>query len=171
MVGYSFEGCYLVPTKEVCRMPASRKLPSESILAGWVEAGLSHQEIVDRIREEFHEEVSRSSVSGALSRAGFTKPRRYEEDIPWSPIAVEHNAAYQLTMLRTGARLRAGKTVPVREKARFDKWAEELRAKGLVVHYVYDSPQGFFYVKARPGVDTGLVRIPGADEGPLTVSA
>ena len=152
-------------------MPAKRKLPSESILAGWVEAGLTHQEIVDRIREEYHEEVSRSSVSGALSRAGFTQPRRYEEEIPWSPIAVEHNAAYQLTMLRTGARIRAGKPVGPKARERFDRWVEELKAKGLVVHYVYDSPQGFFYVKARPGVDTGLVRIPDADDQPLHASA
>ena len=148
-------------------MPAKRKLPSESILAGWVDAGLSHQDIVDRIREEFGEEVSRSSVSGALSRAGFTTSRRYTEDIPWSPIAVEHNASYQLTMLRIGARVRAGKQVSVRERERFERWARELREKNLVVHYQYDSTKGFYYVKARPGIDTGLVRIPDADDDPL----
>ena len=154
-------------------MPARRKLPSESILAGWVDAGLSHAEIVDRIREDFGEEVSRSSVSGALSRAGFATSRRYEEEIPWSPISVDHNGAYQLTMLRIGARIRHGKSVTKNERLRFEKWQRELHDKGLVVHYVYSSVPGFFYVKARPGVDTGLVRIPDESDSPdpLRVSA
>lgn len=154
-------------------MPARRKLPSESILAGWVEDGLSHAEIVDRIRVEFNEEVSRSSVSGALSRGGFATSRRYEEEIPWSPISVDHNGAYQLTMLRAGARIKHGKPVTKNERLRFEKWQRELNDKGLVVHYVYSSVPGFFYVKARPGIDTGLVRMPSAvrPSDPLAVSA
>ena len=66
-------------------------------------------------------------------------------------------------MLRIGARLHAshesaGK-VTAGEKKRFDKWVKELADKGLVVHYDYDTPDGFFYVPRR-AQDTGLVRIP-----------
>lgn len=144
-------------------MSARRKLPSESIMAGWVRDGMTHEEIAKRISEEIGEPVSRTSVSGALSRAGYTNRLRYDDYIPWSPVALRHNGAYQLTMLRIGARLNAdhdgvGK-VTAGEKKRFEKWAQELKDKGLVVHYDYNTPDGFFYVPRR-AQDTGLVRIP-----------
>lgn len=144
-------------------MSARRKLPSESIMAGWVENGMTHEEIAKRISEEIGEPVSRTSVSGALSRAGYTNRLRYDDYIPWSPVALRHNGSYQITMLRIGARLHAnhesaGK-VTAGEKKRFDKWVKELADKGLVVHYDYNTPDGFFYVPRR-AQDTGLVRIP-----------
>ena len=144
-------------------MSARRKLPSESIMAGWVENGMTHEEIAKRISEDIGEPVSRTSVSGALSRAGYTKRLRYDDYIPWTPVSLKHNSAYQLTMLRIGARMHAdhesaGK-VTVGEKKRFNKWVKELQDKGLVVHYDYNTPDGFFYVPRR-SQDTGLVRSP-----------
>lgn len=142
-------------------MPKPRKLPSESILRKWVEVeGLSHGEIVDRIREETGQEVSRSSVSAALSRAGFTHRVRYDDEIPWPRISVDHNTAFPLFMLRTQARINRGLPVKPRDAERLEEWKKELTEKKLVVHYEPRSPQGFFYVEARPGVDTGLVRVP-----------
>lgn len=146
-------------------MPKPRKLPSESILRKWVEVeGLSHNEIVDRIKEQTGEEVSRSSVSAALSRAGYTQRVRYDEEIPWPKIAADHNTGFQIFMLRTQARINRGLPVKPRDKERLEAWKKELKSKNLVVHYEPRSPEGWFYVKARPGVDTGLVRIPDDDE-------
>lgn len=142
-------------------MPKPRKLPSESILRKWVEVeGLSHGEIVERIREETGQEVSRSSVSAALSRAGFTHRVRYDDEIPWPRISVDHNTAFPLFMLRTQARINRGLPVKPRDAERLEEWKKELAEKKLVVHYEPRSPQGFFYCEARPGVDTGLVRVP-----------
>lgn len=142
-------------------MPKPRKLPSESILRKWVEVeGLTHAEIVDRIKEETGEEVSRSSVSAALSRAGYTRRVRYDAEIPWPKISVDHNASFPLFMLRTQARINRGLPVKGRDRSRLEEWKKELKDKGLVVHYEPRSPEGWFYVPARPGIDTGLVRVP-----------
>jgi hypothetical protein len=142
-------------------MPKPRKLPSESILRKWVEVeGMTHAQIVDRIREETGEEVSRSSVSAALSRAGFTNRIRYDEEIPWPRISVDHNTAFPLFMLRTQARMNRGLPVKPQDIKRLEEWKKEMTEKNLVVHYEPRSPEGFFYCEARPDVDTGLVRAP-----------
>lgn len=141
-------------------MPAKRKMPSDSVLERWVEEGLDHHQIQDRIKRETGEDVALSSVSGHLSRIGLTNRVRYDDYIPWGRISVDHNHAYQLTMLRIGARIEAGKDVRPMDRNRFENWAAQLKESGAVVHYEYDSPEGFYYVKARPGKDTGLVRVP-----------
>lgn len=141
-------------------MPGRRKMPSDSILEKWVEEGLDHEQIQQRIKDEFQEEVALSTVSGHLSRIGLTDRVKYDDYIPWPRISVDHNHAYQLSMLRIAARLDRGLLVRDVDRRRFEKWAAELREQGLVVHYEYDSPDGFYYVAAREGVDDGLIRKP-----------
>jgi hypothetical protein len=141
-------------------MPAKRKMPSDSILERWVDEGLDHHQIQDRIKRETGEDVALSSVSGHLSRIGLTNRVRYDEFIPWGRISVDHNHAFQLTMLRIGARLQAGKEVRPVDRTRYENWVAKLQQAGAVVHYEYHSPDGFYYVKARPKIDTGLVRVP-----------
>lgn len=143
-------------------MPARRKMPSDSILQKWVDDGLDHEQIRQRIHDEFHEDVALSSVSGHLSRIGLTNRVKYDDFIPWPRISIDHNYSYQLSMLRIGARLKRG--LPVREldQRRYERWRRELEEKDLVVHYSYESERGFYYVPRRPGVDTGIVRVPDA---------
>lgn len=141
-------------------MPAKRKLPSDSTLEKWLDEGLSHEEIQQRILKETGEEVKLSSISSHLSRVGLTNRLRYDDYIPWGKIAVDHNHAYQLVMLRIGARMSKGLPVRDSDRRRFEAWSDQLRSENAVVHYEYSSPEGFYYCKARPGIDTGLVRIP-----------
>lgn len=141
-------------------MPARRKLPSDSILEAWLNEGLSHKQIRDRIQLEFGEDVKLSSVSSHLSRIGATNRVRYDDSIPWGRISSDHNHCYQITMLRIEARLRRGETVREVDRERFQRWRQELTKKGVVVHYDYNTVEGFWYVPARPGIDTGLVRRP-----------
>lgn len=143
-------------------MAARRKMPSDSILRRWVEEGLDHEQIRERIKTEFGEDVALSSVSGHLSRVGLTNRVKYDDFIPWPRISVDHNHAYQLTMLRIGARLQRGLEVRDLDRRRYERWKEELEQKGLVVHYSYTSDRGFYYVPARKGVDKGLIRRPDA---------
>lgn len=143
-------------------MAGKRKMPSDSILEKWVEEGLDHEQIQQRIRDEFHEEVALSTVSGHLSRIGLTNRIKYDDFVPWPRISIDHNHAYQLSQLRTAARLSRGLPVRGVDRSRYERWAEELKQRGLVVHYEYNSPDGFYYVAARPGIDDGLIRKPDA---------
>ena len=135
-----------------------RKLPPKNELEKMLDEGLTHRQIVDRIAEETGEIVSLSTVSSGLSRMGLTDRVRYDEFIPWGRISVDHNTAYQLQMLRIGARL--NKDLPVDEKAkgRYERWAAELEEKNLCVHYDINSVAGFHYVARRE--KDGLVRMP-----------
>lgn len=139
-------------------MPAQRRIPSESQLAKWVKDGLSHNEICDRIEKETGYRPGRSTVSAALSRAGLTNRVRYDDVIPWKRISVDHNTHYALTMLRTAARIKHGLDVNPRDLSRFQAWKERLDEANAVVHYEYNSPEGFYYVPRRKGVDKGLIR-------------
>lgn len=141
-------------------MPAQRKMPSDSTLEKWIAEGLDHKQIRDRIRSEDGIDVALSTVSGHLSRVGLTNRVRYDEFIPWGRISIDHNHAYQLTQLRMGARISKGLPVRDGDRKRYEDWAESLKRQGVVVHYEYDSPEGFYYVPARAGIDTGLVRDP-----------
>ena len=141
-------------------MPARRKLPSDSTMKKWLEDGLDHEQIRLRSEEETGEEITLSSVSSALSRAGLTYRVRYSTYIPWKRISTDHNHSYQLSMLRLASRLE--RDLPVRkvDEKRLENWIEQLKADGVVVHYEYDSPEGFYYVKARTNIDNGLIRKP-----------
>jgi len=141
-------------------MGARRKMPSDSILEKWVEEGLDHPQIQQRIKDDFGEEVALSSVSGHLSRIGATNRIKYSDWIPWPRISLDHNHHYALNMLRVGARL--DRDLPVREvdQRRFERWSRELQDKDLVVHYSYDSVSGFYYVKRRPKKDPTFIRDP-----------
>jgi hypothetical protein len=141
-------------------MSAKRKLPSDSTLKKWLDEGLDHEQIRQRAMKETGESITLSSVSSALSRAGLTYRVRYDTHIPWRRISVDHNHAYQLSMLRLASRIDRGLPVRKVDERRLQNWIEQLKADGVVVHYEYESPDGFYYVKARPGIDTGLIRVP-----------
>lgn len=141
-------------------MPAHRYLPSDSQLAKWREEGLTHQQIADRVYEQTGYRVARSTISAALSRAGLTNKVRYSEWLPWDRIAVEHNGHYAAQMLRAGARIEAGEEVSESLKQRYESWRKRLESEDACIHYDISTVDGFFYVRRRPGVDTGIIRLP-----------
>lgn len=141
-------------------MAAPRYLPSDSILQRMVERGMTHAQIAEQVSRETGVRISRSTVSAALSRAGLTNRVRYSDTIPWSPIKTEHNHHYALTQLRVKARLDAGQPVADEVRARYESWEQRLRDNDAVVAYVYDSPDGFYYVPRRPEDGDGLIRRP-----------
>ena len=132
-------------------MPAKRLIPSDSILEKWLNEGLTHQEMVDRIRETENIVVGKSAVAAALSRAGLTNRIRYETHIPWSPIRSDHGRAYPLTMLRFLARRDAGEQLTAAQADRLDSWLQRLEEENAVVDYVYDDPDGFVYRRRKKG--------------------
>lgn len=139
-------------------MAPPRYIPSDSILKKWLDEGLSHQDIVDRILEQDGVRVSKSSVAAAISRAGLSHRIRHDDYIPWSPIRADHATSYVLTMLRSAARRAHGETLPPELEARLDSWIKRLEENSVVVHYDADTAEGFLFVPRRP-CDKGLIRL------------
>jgi hypothetical protein len=131
-------------------MARQRKLPSDEVLRAWRAEGLTYRQIHERLADQGIT-VSFSSVSVALSRMGSTDRVRYDDWLPWSPIKVEHNDAWEATMLRVGARLARGQEVPERHRISFQRWRADLQERNLVV--AYEPERGFFLNNPRPGVD------------------
>jgi len=129
-------------------MPAPRVLPSSQELKRLVALGMTHQQIVDYLREKEDIVVSRSSVSAALSRAGLTEREgmRYRDELPWR-IKGEHLTQYQARMLRLLGRRRANIDLTEDEENRLDAWLEALEEREIVVAYAPEDG-GFLYVDA-----------------------
>lgn len=128
-------------------MAAPRLLPPTSELAKLIEAGLTHQQIADRIHATTGVVVARSTVSVALSKAGLARDgMRYRDELPWR-VKAEHLTQYPARMLRLLGRRRAGGQLTEDEADRLDAWLEGLAEKGLVVAYAPDA-DGFLYVEA-----------------------
>lgn len=128
-------------------MPAPKRLPPNSELERLVREGYTHQQIVDWWLAKSGEQVSRSSVSAALSRAGLTaQQHRFKDELPWR-VKAEHIKQYPARMLRLLGRQRAGVELTEDEQARLDGWLEALEDKQIVVAYAPDG-DGFIYVDA-----------------------
>lgn len=126
-------------------MAAPRLLPATSDLVRLVEAGLTHQQIADHIKDTVGIVVSRSTVSAALSRAGVAREgMRYKQELPWR-VKAEHLTQYQARMLRLLGRRRADGELTDEEDARLDSWMESLEENNWVVGYAPDRG-GFIYV-------------------------
>ncbi|MGA9147739.1 MAG: hypothetical protein WBZ04_09285 [Candidatus Nanopelagicales bacterium] len=148
-------------------MSRARVLPPVGQLLQWRTAGLTQQQMADLINKENRERlgneftpVTRSAVSVALSRADKADQRpSYPEDIPWTPIAREHQKDHLLTMLRTGARIkRDDQSVPEAARRRYDNFRSRLQRDDQVVDY--NDVDGFHLVERRAGIDDGLIRKP-----------
>lgn len=147
-------------------MSRARTLPAVEVLLAWREQGLTQQQIADRINEASRARdgseavlVSRSAVSVALHRADAADGRdRYSAEIPWSPIAREHQKSHLLTILRTWARVnRNDPTLPDAARRRYENFRARLERDGQVINY--DAAQGFHLVKRNPN-EEGLIRLP-----------
>lgn len=142
-------------------MPRERILPSDSVLERYLDEGMTHKEIAEKVSKETGHKVSRSTVSVAISRAGLSDRVRYDDVIPWERIKVEHNTEYPLQMLRLLARTERGLPVSVDQRERLERWMERLDEENAVVHYEPRSEQGFWYVPREKG-DKGYIRTPKA---------
>ena len=128
-------------------MPAPRVLPDTTVLLRFVDQGMTHQDIADHLRQTLGVNVSRSSVSAALSRAGVSRgTMRYKDELPWR-VKGEHLTQYQARMLRLLGRRRAEMELTDEEDARLDSWMESLEDNKWVVGYAPDNG-GFIYVDA-----------------------
>ena len=145
-------------------MAPPRYLPSISTLEHWVTPveegglGLTHQEIADRVYAETGVQVSRASVSSALSKAGLTRRIRYDDVIPWR-VKTIHSRHHLVNMLRLEGRQRRGGALTSDEERNLATFKRTMQEKHAVVAYLPDTEEGWWIVKARPQ-DKGLIREP-----------
>lgn len=138
-------------------MPAVKYVPDSATLATW-SLTMTHQQIADKICKETGYKVARSTVSAALSRSGKTNPVRYTDTIPWKPIAQHHNHHYALTMLRLLARTQEKQDLTPQQTARLDSWLKRMHDNNCVLAYVYDSEDGFYYVRRKASDGDSITR-------------
>jgi hypothetical protein len=115
-----------------------------------VDRGMTHQQIAEEVSRRTGYNVSRSSVSAALFRAGeASNAKKYVDEIPWT-VKEEHQTHYAARMLRLLGRRRQGIANSAESDARLDSWLRQLEKSGAVVTYVPDTADGFFYVQGVP---------------------
>lgn len=111
---------------------------------------MTHKQIAELVTRETGYPVSKTSVSAALHRAGYTKSaKKYPDEIPWT-VKDQHQTHYAVRMLRLLGRRNAGIRNSEEQDARLDAWLGKLEASDAVVTYFPDTEDGFFYVHATP---------------------
>jgi hypothetical protein len=115
-----------------------------------VDKGMSHQEIRDEIERSYHVNVSRSTVSVAIMRAGLSEEgHRYKDTVPWK-VRMAHATEYPVRMLRLLGRDRAGLPLDRTEAKRLASWLEMLDRERVIVAYCPDAEgEGFHYVDEK----------------------
>ncbi|MDH6462042.1 hypothetical protein M2302_002217 [Micromonospora sp. A200] len=140
-------------------MPA-RKIQNEQEVLRWFEEGRSYQWMIDEYKRKYNIETVPSLWGNFRRRKGLeSRYTRNDELIPWA-LRDEHRWLFPAMMLRTEARRREGKELREEDATRLSAFVARLKNKKLVVHYDPDTEEGFFYVPAREGIDTDLVRVP-----------
>jgi hypothetical protein len=124
-----------------------------------VNKGMTHQEIRDEIERVWHVNVSRSTVSVAIMRAGLSEEgQRYRDTVPWK-VRMVHATEYPVRMLRLLGRQRAGLPLDRNEAKRLTSWLEMLDRERVVIAYCPDAlDEGFHYVdeKYRQGPNADI---------------
>lgn len=143
-------------------MGRPRIVPEKAELERMLQSGMSHADIVAHVYDTTGEQVSRTTVSAAISRAGLSQPQPRHETIPWR-VKAQHLRDYQARMLRLLGRRMAGQTLNREEDKRLTAWSEMLNGDNAVV--AYDPDQGFAYIERQPEdpedmpIHTQLIRI------------
>lgn len=138
----------------------ARKIVDEGEIVRWFEEGRTYQWMCEEYARKYNIEVVPSTFGNFRRKRGLERRITRDDDlIPWH-VQEQHRWAYPLAMLRVEARRRAGRDLRPRDLERLDAWLKHLKDDNLVVHYDPDLPDGFYYVPARKGVDTDIIRHP-----------
>ncbi|MEU2111506.1 hypothetical protein [Streptomyces sp. NPDC019507] len=141
-----------------------RKIQDEAEVIRWFEEGRTYEWMQAEYLRKYNIETSVPMWSAFRRRKGLDRRNLRADDLlPWK-VRPEHRHAYPAIMLRTEARLRAGRDMTERDSKRLSSWKTMLADEGLVVHYDPDTEDGFFYVPREAG-DADLIREPQSRDG------
>lgn len=131
-------------------MARRQQIPGKEVLQRWLAEDLTQQQIVERIADEYHEDVTRAAVGQAISRYGLNRRdyTRYDSHLPWK-MSDGHNMQYQARMLRLLARRHMMNELTAEETRRLDSWLIKIEESDAVVGY--DPHKGFAYIPRRAG--------------------
>jgi len=132
-------------------MGRDKVLPDNSALQRYVDEGLTHQQIADRITADTGVKVGRSAISVALHRAGLASEAvRYRDHLPWR-VHTDHSRAYPARMLRLLGRRDAGNPMTDVDSTLLSNWLSMLSREQLIIAYDYDDPTGlgFHYIDEK----------------------
>lgn len=146
-------------------MPA--KILPDNKMRQWVREGKTNAEIVRLLDTREHITITRQAVSVWKRRAGLDVKPEPPRRLPWK-VREEHRQMSAARVIRNWVRMESGEDIPEVEARRVTyalnelaKVADEREWKhGAVFHYDGDTEEGWFVVARRPGVDTGIYRVP-----------
>lgn len=132
-------------------MVAGRKLPSDDVLAGYAEQGMSNREIGNLYG------TSSEAVRQALVRAGISKPERpsHARYLPWR-IRADHVGHTLARRLRAYSKRVQGRHLAEGEARLLEEWLAFMDGGNrwglpMSVHYDRNDPQGFWLEPRQPG--------------------
>jgi hypothetical protein len=113
--------------------------------------------------------VTQSAISQAISSGRIkVDTNRNSGAIPWT-LKPEHRHLHAARMLRTLARQEAGREIGPSLRTQVKTWKEGLELENSVITYDPETPEGFWRVPRRPGIDLWWVREPDvSDDGYVT---
>ena len=124
-------------------------VPDKNTLQRWIDEGLTHQQMADRVFELKGQRVTRNAISAAMARYGLSQDRsRYDEEIPWR-VNMLHAKAFQLRMLRLLGRRRLGREMKTAEINQLNKWLQRLQIEKAIVAYDPSSDLGLVYISSK----------------------
>ena len=141
-------------------MPNS-KIQNEQEVVRWFEEGRTYRWMCEEYLRKYNLQVQPSMFGNFRNRRGL--PRRYvrnDDLIPWA-VKEQHRWEYPVMMLRLEARKRGGMTISEDNEGRLRAWHRHMEETGTVLHYDPDTPEGWFYVPRRTGIDKDVIREPG----------
>lgn len=143
-------------------MPRPQKLDDKEV-ERLLRAGKTQEDVVEIYRGKGIQ-IAQSTISQAIS-AGRIKvnTNRHTGGIPWK-LKPEHRHLHAARMLRTQARLDAGLEVGKSLQKQVTSWIAGLEADNSVIHYDPETPEGFWRIERREGIDQWWVRDPNLDD-------
>jgi hypothetical protein len=130
-------------------MAPPKYTPNRNELARWIEEGLTHQQMADRVYLLTGRRVTREAISVAAHSYGLTKRKvRFKRELPWR-VKSHHSKVYPVRMLRLLGRRSLGMPITVKDRSLLENWLAAITREGLIVAYDPDSDQGFHYIEER----------------------
>jgi hypothetical protein len=127
-------------------MAPTKYTPDRNEFIRWIEEGLTHQQMADRVYERTGHRVTREAISVAIGSYGLSKRKmRYKREIPWR-VKEQHATLYPIRMLRLLGRRNFDLPIEPPLEKELDSWLSRLDREGLAVGYDPDDDQGFHYI-------------------------
>lgn len=135
------------------------KLLPDAKLEELTRSGKTDPEILVWLAENENITVTRQAISAWRKRRGMNMRPASPQRMPWT-LKPEHARQEPARAIRWYARREAQLPLAPRDAERLDRVIEHLNAVHGVFFYNPDTPQGWFIVERRDGVDKGIIREP-----------